>query len=377
MLGGPLGTGLGTQGATWLSDVLGMGDYTISNNSLIGGQGVPMFGSSDHTVRIRHREFLGDISGSTGFVLNGFALNPGLSRTFPWLSGVAENFQMYKLHGCLFEFVSTSATALNSVNTALGTVVMATNYNARAPDFVNKPEMEQYEFSCSTRPSCTLIHPIECKPSLSNLERRLIRTGSLAANDDLLLYDIGNFQLATVGMQAESTIGELWVTYDVELYKPKIASGGTWPGQVTQYWNLSYDEKEDILGDTIGESHGDLGIVITDHDTIVFPAAISAGRFLVSVSWIGSTAASTLVAPTCTYNNCTQLSSWAGGLGNVIIGPSGGTDNSKVLTEIFDISINGYDAQGSSIVFGADGNFPDAPLGVQIMVVSLPLNYDS
>jgi hypothetical protein len=34
--------------------------------------------------------------------------------------------------------------------------------------------------------------------------------------------DYGLFQLATVGQQASSTIGELWVTYDIELSKPHV-----------------------------------------------------------------------------------------------------------------------------------------------------------
>jgi hypothetical protein len=33
---------------------------------------------------------------------------------------------------------------------------------------------------------------------------------------------LGNFQIATVGMQAAAVIGELWCTYDVELIKPKL-----------------------------------------------------------------------------------------------------------------------------------------------------------
>lgn len=56
-----------------------------------------------------------------------------------------------------------SADALNSVNTALGQVIMATDYNAANPPFGQKSEMENYEFGQSCKPSESQIHPIEVR----------------------------------------------------------------------------------------------------------------------------------------------------------------------------------------------------------------------
>ena len=63
----------------------------------------------------------------------------------------------------LFEFRTMSADALNSVNTALGQVIMATDYNAANPPFGQKSEMENYEFGQSCKPSESQIHPIEMR----------------------------------------------------------------------------------------------------------------------------------------------------------------------------------------------------------------------
>jgi hypothetical protein len=42
------------------------------------------------------------------------------------------------MHGLVFEYKSMSADALNSVNTALGQVIMSVQYDAANLPFVNK-----------------------------------------------------------------------------------------------------------------------------------------------------------------------------------------------------------------------------------------------
>jgi hypothetical protein len=372
-----MGSRLGNTGGGWLSDVFGMGDYKVEQNTLVSGTGVPTFGGSEHTVRIRHREFLGDITGSIGFVNNSYVINAGSSHTFPWLSGVAENFQMYQFHGLIFEFVSSSATALNSVNTALGTVLLGTNYNARANEFANKAEMLQYENSVMCKPCDNVLHPIECKPALSNLERRFVRTGVLSNAEDYLMYDMGLFQIATVGMQAAATIGNLYVTYDVELLKPRIDSGGTWPGQFTHISNGPYVAANDVLGSIQTAPLGDLGVTVVNTggawDTIQFPSAIMAGRFLVTINWIGDAAAN-ISFPTLTYTNCTLQSVWALGNGIVVAAPSAGTNNSKVASYQIVVTIDGYDVNGAQIYIDGTGTLPATPAFLDVFVLSLPLS---
>jgi hypothetical protein len=71
-----------------------------------------------------------DINGSTAFTNTSFNINPSNALLFPWLSNIAANFSEYRFKNLRFCFNSTSANALNSTNTALGQVIMTTNYNA-------------------------------------------------------------------------------------------------------------------------------------------------------------------------------------------------------------------------------------------------------
>lgn len=168
--GGAIGSALGSvvgQGAHALvKNITGFGDYKVSKNSLVYNKdAIPEFGGSNkRCTMITHREFIKDIVGSDSFNVEHFRINPGLSNTFPWLSSVANNWEQYVVQGMVFEFKTTCATAIGSTNTALGTVVLATQYNSLAAEFSNKQQMENYEFSQSSVPCESILHAIECDP---------------------------------------------------------------------------------------------------------------------------------------------------------------------------------------------------------------------
>lgn len=232
--------------ASFLAHVTGMGAYRVKGNSFaVSPDQVPVFEpQANGDVIITHSECLGDVLSSTTFLLSSYLINPTDPRTFPWLSTQSGGFEQFEFQGLLFAFKSTSATAVSSTNTALGTVVMATEYDLSRLNFQNKIEMEAYEFSCSACPTEHQLHPVECSPKEDIINSRYVgsqyrtqaastydltsATGatsevSLAAN----LNNLGRFQIAVVGMQAGSiTLGELWVTYKVKLMKPRLLSLG-------------------------------------------------------------------------------------------------------------------------------------------------------
>ncbi len=55
--------------------------------------------------------------------------------------------------------------------------------------------------------------------------RKFIRTGALAANQDIKTYDSGNFFVASAD-DAAANSGKLWVEYDVQLFNPQVPPGG-------------------------------------------------------------------------------------------------------------------------------------------------------
>jgi len=227
-LGRLAGRGLGAG----LSAITGYGNYTVKKNSLgkvsSSCDMVPQFVKNEHSIRVVHREYISDISvpaNPTQFqVTYAQKINPGNSLMFPWLAKMAKQYSQYKIHGMVFTF--KTMTSDYAANGPLGTVMMATNYDAIERIYANKVELENSEFAVSCKPSESLVHAIECDPKYSTLEMLYIRDSSYDTNetDDRRFYDFGTFQFATSGLPGlvGTTMGEFWVSYDIELCKPIV-----------------------------------------------------------------------------------------------------------------------------------------------------------
>lgn len=220
--------------------IRGRGDYVLGP----GFKGPTAFGSGGTTyttpaafgggpggdVHIAHREYIGQVATDGVAFATQYTLpiNPGMAQTFPWLSQFAASYEEYEFVGLVFEFISTSSNALDSQNTALGSVMMATQYNANNPPFTSMQTMLQYDKVLSTKPSNSAIHAVECAPRRTVLPEMYVRTQDVPGQDKRL-YDLGVFQICTVGQQTGCEIGQLWVNYQVKLRKPKLGGflGGT------------------------------------------------------------------------------------------------------------------------------------------------------
>lgn len=198
------------------------------------GSVVPYIKNSKNGVIIRHKEYLGDINPSQQFQNNIYPINPGLLRTFPWLSQIADAFQEFEFRGLAFTFKSMSSNNVlsDAASTSLGTVMLATEYNADNDGFETKTQMENSEYSNSIKPSNSITHYVECARGQTPLTRLYVRTGEVPVNQDKKFYDLGIFQIATQGMQntnespVNNSIGELWVSYEIQFFKPILSENG-------------------------------------------------------------------------------------------------------------------------------------------------------
>ena len=229
--GGAIGGLLGRGAGAVLSKIMGHGDYAVSNapsvaaNSLLtNAANIPQFGTGKVAVNFKHREFIGDVySAGTAntFKIDSYPINPGLNVSFPWLAGVVGgNFQQYRINGMTYEYRSMSSDALNSTNTALGSVIMATDYDSADGVFASKQEMENTEYGVSCKPSVNMLHAIECARTQTPVSELYIRAFDVPSGKDIRMYDLGRFSIATTGFQGTNVnCGELWVTYDIDAFK--------------------------------------------------------------------------------------------------------------------------------------------------------------
>ncbi len=229
---GDLGRQAGTSLGAALSRWLGTGDYTVSSNSIVSSlkssASVPMMHLNNQSVVIRHKEFVGEIRGSTNYIVqSSIVLNPGIAASFPWLSAVANSFQEYRIKGMVFHYVPSSGSVA-AANPALGTVMIQTSYRSSDTVPPNKLEMLNEYNASESVPSESFCHPIECDPKENPFNVQYVRSRDVPSGDNRLLYDLGVTHVAVSGQQTTGNVlGDLWVTYEVELKKPIVSSNVT------------------------------------------------------------------------------------------------------------------------------------------------------
>lgn len=331
------------RAAGYLWDKLfGNGDYAaipqgIKNNSFmseITAKGPPqVWATRDNAFVMRHSEYLGDVTTSSSardFKLDSYAINPGLPQTFPWLSNIANQFQQYEIKGMLFEFRSTCSDAIASgTDISMGSVILATNYNSADDDFASKQQMLQTEFCAQGRPSQCILHPIECKPSLTSVETLYTRSGAVPTGSDIRLYDLGKFQIATQGFQGTSVnIGELWLTYEIAFKKP-IQSNGT-SVLLGDFYNATTGITSSALYGTNATlvDGSNAGSELSAND-ILLPDANPGDVYLVTYHANGTAAAINGPVVTATSGHLLQL--WDNGANEGGAAPQGGVTSSKVM----------------------------------------------
>lgn len=224
-IGARIGATLGNFAQKALMSLIGQGDYTVQANSVIQpshADKVPLMNGDNGVIRVRHREYLKDVFSSNAFTNTVIVIQPRNYACFPWLSTYAQSFEQYRLLGCVFEYKSLSGAISSSQ--ALGSVTMATQYNVANKSFGSKSQALNHYFGCSTVPSDDLMHAIECKDMYDPYKLYWIRPENPAANfTDQRLEDYGNFNLIVSGCPTDNqVIGELWVTYDMLLLKPRL-----------------------------------------------------------------------------------------------------------------------------------------------------------
>lgn len=377
---GPAGTGIGSflggKLGHLVETVTGFGDYTIHQNSVMaGGMSPPQIVNSinDGGVIIRHREFIADIPSTSAFTVQSFLIQPGISDCFPWLSQIANSFEQYKLRGMIFEFKSTSSDAVLSTSTSssLGSVSMMTDYDVADPVPTTKRQMLNAEFSSSNKPSCSFIHPIECKRTQTPVDMLYTR-GSLVIPPgfDQRLYDFARFNIATEGMQGVvGNVGELWVTYEIELFKPQYDFYGFADHfRGTLITNLlplgvSSESVNAASGGTLG------GQTLVDGRTYLFPPNVSSGTFMIGIYW-GGGGVPLLVPPTYVLTNCVLVNMLQNdNLGSEYSPNPGPTNNTIAATNLIIVRLTG---QNAKIVFDTNGTLPGVTNWMDLFVVRLP-----
>lgn len=366
-IGGPMGTAIGTAlggiAGYGLASLMGYGDYKIKQNVFLHGR-LPKVENrqANAGTTIRFQEYItdiyttADIANPSAFNIQSYLINAANSNTFPWLSQVAANYEQFYVEGMVFEFRSTSANALNSTNTALGSVMLATQYDVADPVFRSKAEMLNYEYSNSIKPSDNCLHMIECAPNQTVLNGLYTLNGTAPSNTDSRLYHLGRFSIATVGFQAANVnIGELHVTYQIRLVKPKLFVELGFEVDFALLTNSIYSNAApwNVTDSTWGFNPATNFPVSMVSGTLNLPQSAVIKTYRIEASWYSNLTAA-IVFPAITVANGTLT------FVQNTLAPGGGETSSRAVMS-FVVTTTG-NSKVTAISMGAAGTLP--PLGI-------------
>lgn len=163
--------------------------------------------------RIRNREFIGNVTIDTTFAAFKYAINPGILATFPWLSTQATGWEQYHFYKLKFTYVTRSPTSV------IGSVIMAMDYDPLDTPPLSEAAVTAYKGAVESSCWTDLELSANQWDMYATGPRKFVRDGSIAGS--LKNYDSGNLFVCTTGGAAASTIGKLWVEYDIGLFVPQ------------------------------------------------------------------------------------------------------------------------------------------------------------
>lgn len=359
-----------------LRKIVGSGDYAVSDdtarNALVTGKidTNMSFGSLEKT-RFAYRESLGAVlTGATAGKFNAteYPIQPGSALTFPYLSALAEAFEEYAIMGLVFEFVSSSSNY--SAAGSLGTVAMTYTANPTAQKFTSLGQLENTNNAVSSRFDVSSVCGVECRKGESSQNTYFVRTSQNNSTLPITSTDMGKFTVATqpgVGYATSSIIGELWVTYVVEFYKPRQA-----PGRFGYFHkNIGLPTVAAPLGTggiTTNVAYGAASSVTTSSTAVTIPQSIQGDTWLFLLYWTGITPADVQV-PTYTITGGTAQPIWANGAAQM----DGGSD--AVLGDTLSlglmVTVESVTANPTTLTLNANGTYPSGPSSVDVFLINV------
>lgn len=264
-------------------------------------------------VVIARTEFVGDVLSASTFTSTIYDVNPGLSQSFPWLAGVANNYAHYRMSDLVFTYVPTSGDALNNTNAALGTVFLRWVPDPTLPQSLNAMELQNSINANAFKPSTR--SQLECNLSGSGGYSRVVRYGAIPSGQDPRMFDYGYLQLSVEGCQSVGFVaGKLFITYNVELTQPEPLGGVFGRSTLSSYYTNTNTNIADELPFGLPGGWVDKGgpssmavtfVGSTSNDTggFQFPQWLQTGRFLVNIVWSANSASTNAqkVPPLATY----------------------------------------------------------------------------
>jgi hypothetical protein len=166
-----------------------------------------------------HTEFISLVQDTNAFGTYEVKVNPGLATTFPWLAGIAVNFEFYRFKRITFRYVSVVGGATN------GEFFICPEYDVN--DAPPATMAAVYSTTGAKYGNVWLGHSMTLNPVASRQgvmsQWHKVRDGEVVGDNNG--YDVATvyYGCAPTSGATASTVGKLEVSYDVEFFVPQTS----------------------------------------------------------------------------------------------------------------------------------------------------------
>jgi len=311
------------------------------------GSSRPRITGGNQCLNIKHKEFIGNISGLNNAAFNqsfALALNPGVAATYPWLSIMAQNWQAYRFRKMRFFYFTRTGS------TTVGSVILCPDYDAADVAPISEQVIDSYEDAKEDAP----WKNIECTLNSTAMHlmgpKKFIRFGALPANQDIKTYDVGNMFIYTVDSAAAGSWGKLWVEYDVDFFTPQLPPGGSSFTQQALIAGGGVLTAAEPLG-SVPVVSGNMQIVAGNNgtnSTLVVSNAVVGAEYSMNIFAQGAALTNWTVTPTGATLKSSLFNNYPAAASSSAYG---GTFTSTASTMSFVIIQNGTTVTGSQVAF--------------------------
>lgn len=339
--------------------------------------------ASDGSILVSHTEYVQDISSSVAFTNLNWQINPSSMQLFPFLSNLANSYQQYNFSKLQFILKTTSSNALNSTNTALGTIIMSHQEDSLVAPPASKVEAEALRGAVSAPPSKSQVLYCDVRDRSNVFGTRYTLSGNNPSGSDLRLYNAGQLNISSVGSQASAVVAELWVSYTVKLTECRLSASLAFNNNTALYTGATPASSVNtnlFVSSTnmVANSQNQMSVTFDSSNTIRFPS-LNVGSYLFAMSIQGNTGTAlsnaTNASSTWIFTNCAPLPIFknTSSLDTCVMhdGASyaGTTPSCKFVPLVFAFKVTG---QSPSIYLSTYTIPPGTTNGVNVMV--LPIN---
>lgn len=155
------------------------------------------------------------------YVTYRFLINPGLQATFPWLSKVASNYEMYYVRKLHVEYRTRTGFTTN------GTVLMYPDYDPKDTAAVDYKSAATMDGAVSDAPYKPLRLVLKVPSMMRNAKKYVRSSGPIQG--DQSLYDAGSINISLKSETGSTLMGEVWIHYVVDLISPQTSTLGSAP----------------------------------------------------------------------------------------------------------------------------------------------------